>query len=139
MPNFRRAHQPGGTFFFTVVTFERRPLFADEHARELLRRSISECLSQQPFELTAIVLLHHHLHSIWMLPDNDADFSTRWAIIKQKFSAAWLANASDSEAATRWQRRRSIWQPRFSEHQIRDDADLHAHLDYVHFNPVKHG
>ena len=77
MPTFIRAYQPGGTFFFTVVTFERRPIFRNEDSRIHLRAAIEHARELRPFELDAMVLLPDHLHCIWTLPDEDFDFSTR--------------------------------------------------------------
>jgi len=78
MPDYRRAIIPGGTFFFTVVTYQRREIFADSPAREMLGKSIRECIERKPFQLDAIVLLPDHLHSIWSLPPGDEDFSGWW-------------------------------------------------------------
>jgi putative transposase len=79
-----------------------------------------------------------HLHAIWRLPDGDSDFSGRWSLIKRLFFSALPASETlaPSKAA---KREKGIWQRRFWEHQIRDDVDLQRHVDYVHFNPVKHG
>jgi putative transposase len=83
------------------------------------------------------VLLPDHLHAIWALPEGDANFSRRWAWLKREFTRRWLEAASDSGQT--YQRRRTVWQPRFWEHTIRDERDFANHLDYVHYNPVKHG
>ena len=142
MPNFRRYFVPGGTFFFTVVTAGREPIFDSEDARSLLRRSFRAEREIRPFAVDAIVLLPDHLHTKWTLPRNDHDFSMRWADLKGRFTRDWLALGGAervvSEAAQR-ERRRGVWQPRFFEHMIRDEEDLSSHLDYLHFNPVKHG
>jgi putative transposase len=142
MPNYRRVLRPGGTFFFTVVTFGRSPFLCTEHARAFFRNAIEACRGRWPFEIDAFVLLPDHTHSIWTLPDGDCDYSKRWAWIKREFSSTWLASGgtelAPSEGQLR-QRRRGVWQPRFWEHTIRDDADLANHFDYIHFNPVKHG
>ena len=143
MPNYRRAFVPGGTFFFTLVTFGRRPFLTGERARGILRAAIEGCRADLPFTLEAMVLLPDHLHAVWTLPAGDADFSKRWAKIKRQFTAAWLSGDSAENVhagdAVRWQRRRSVWQPRFMEHAIRDFDDWAKHLDYLHWNPVKHG
>ena len=91
MPNYRRLFQPGGTFFFTLVTHMRRPLFAQEAARRCLHDMMDQVRARRPFDLTAIVLLPEHLHCIWRLPPDDTDYSTRWACIKKGFSRLWLA------------------------------------------------
>jgi len=153
MPSFVRAFQPGGTFFFTLVTYQRRSLFHDPTARELLRRSVLEALRRRPFQMPAIVLLPNHLHALWTLPEGDADFSTRWRKIKEGFTRAWLGpeatavedgeSSRGKEAAVTGdqlrQGRRGVWQPRYWEHQNRDDDDFYRHVDYIHYNPVKHG
>jgi putative transposase len=142
MPWYRRAHFTGGTYFFTLVTDCRTPFLCDEMAREVLRKSIQRCLAARPFELEAIVLLPDHLHMIWTLPDGDDDFSGRIASIKASFSHQWISSGGlESARSPSRQRRRSrgVWQPRFWEHWIRDETDLARHLDYIHYNPVKHG
>lgn len=142
MSSYRRAFAPGGTFFFTVVTDNRAPILCGDLARELLRNAIRRCLDERPFELVAVVLLPDHLHAIWTLPPNDTDYATRWAAIKADFTRAWLAAGGEeqgrSESRLR-ERRRGVWQRKFWEHLIRDERDLGQHLDYIHFNPVKHG
>jgi putative transposase len=142
MPDFRRYFVAGGTYFFTVVTAGRHPLFRDGRARELLGNTMREQNDVAPFATVAIVLLPDHLHAIWTLPPDDADYSGRWQTVKAKFTRLWLAShAEEHEVAPgyRRQRRRGLWQPRFMEHTIRDERDLHNHADYVHYNPVKHG
>ncbi|MBN2138265.1 MAG: transposase [Sedimentisphaerales bacterium] len=142
MPNYRRAIVPGGVFFFTVVTHRRRCILADELGRECLRRAIAETQAEHSFEMEAVVLLPDHLHCIWRLPENDADFSKRWGQIKSRFTRLWT-RAGGREAAVsqtrREHRERGIWQKRFWEHRIRDEGDLIRHVNYIHFNPVKHG
>ena len=153
MPAYVRAFQPGGTFFFTLVTYQRRSLFHDPTARTLLRRSIQETQRRRPFEMPAVVLLPNHLHAIWTLPKGDADFSTRWRKIKEGFTRAYFQAVSELghrsaagaipeaevTAAQRGKGLRGLWQPRYWEHQIRDDGDFFRHVDYIHYNPVKHG
>jgi putative transposase len=92
--------------------------------------------------LDAIVLLPDHLHAIWTLPPGDADFSIRWAAIKADFTRHWIAAGGNEQRRTGsrlHERRRGVWQRRFWEHHIRDEADFQHHLDYLHYNPVKHG
>jgi putative transposase len=127
MPHYKRAKQPGGTFFFTVVTHRRRKLFYEANNRLIFKKVIMEVQSTHPFNIDAWVLLPEHLHCVWTLPEGDQDFSRRWGLIKAKFSKESRRLA------------RPIWQNRFWEHLIRDDRDLHKHLDYIHYNPVKHG
>lgn len=142
MPNFRRAFVPGGTFFFTVVTNNRIPLFEDELARTLLGQFIRETREKWPFEIDAIVLLPDHLHAIWTLPSGDTEYSKRWGWLKKEFSKCWISRGgreSDISESRRSEQRLGIWQPRFWEHTILDEHDFEQHFDYIHFNPVKHG
>jgi putative transposase len=141
MPNYRRAIQPGGTFFLTLVTERRAPLFATDNARTMLHSSIINCQKFHPFLLLAIVLLHDHLHLLITLPDGDSDFSCRITSIKSTFTRLFLAagGTEQSRSGSRLrQRSRGIWQRRFWEHTIRDEDDRIRHLDYIHYNPVKH-
>ncbi|MCB9954068.1 MAG: transposase [Planctomycetaceae bacterium] len=142
MPNWRRAYVPGGTFFFTVVTERRQPLFANEVARRLLGDVFRECLRDWSFELNAIVLLPDHLHAIWTLPRGDTNYPGRWSKIKREFTKRWLAQGgSEQQVSEGHQRdgRRGVWQPKYWEHTLEDEDDFERHFDYIHFNPVKHG
>lgn len=142
MSDYRRSYVAGGTFFFTLVTASRSTWLCDDDARETLRQAIVDCRAVRPFEIDAAVLLPDHLHMIWTLPRGDTDYSSRWAAIKREVTARRLnagrADAKVSPAAVR-QRRRGFWQRRFWEHTIADEIDMERHVDYIHFNPVKHG
>jgi len=141
MPEYRRAFVPGGTFFFTLVTERRAPLLADAAARTFLRTAFHVARERFPFTVEAIVLLPDHLHTLWTLPDEDANFSIRWSLLKATFTRLWLAANGSEQSVTesrRRNRRRGVWQRRFWEHSIRDDRDFERHCDYIHYNPVKH-
>jgi len=142
MPNWRRAHVPGGTYFFTVVTDARRHLFRSARARRLLGETIRECIVRYPFTVRAIVLLPDHLHAIWALPRGDDDYPRRWAWIKRSFTRKWLMAGGIENPVSDGRRRdgrRGVWLPKYWEHTIEDEDDYESHFDYVHFNPVKHG
>lgn len=142
MPHFRRYFVPGGTYFFTVVTARRAPVFRSARARTLLGAMLREQREEAPFQTVAIVLLPDHLHTIWTLPPGDDAYPNRWKAIKAKFTSAWLAAGGEEQPTSegyRRQRRRGVWQPRFIEHTIRDERDLYNHANYIHYNPVKHG
>jgi putative transposase len=132
----------GTTFFFTVVAYERRPILCDESIRHSLRIAIENLRVHQPFSIDAWVLMPDHMHCVWTLPKGDVDFSTRWSLIKRSVSRFSPDVALDPRMRTnsgRKHRESTIWQRRFWEHQIRDELDFERHLDYIHFNPVKHG
>jgi putative transposase len=142
LPEYRRASIPGSRYFFTVVTYNREPLLTSSWARDCLDDAIRVVQGKIPFEVEAFVLLPDHLHSIWRLPENDSDFSTRWNCIKGRFSRIYSTkvDTGDPASSSRLKKReQSIWQRRFWEHWIRDEHDFARHLDYIHFNPVKHG
>lgn len=141
MSNFRRSRTPGGVFFFTVATHRRAGFLYTPPVRAILRDAMNLCRERWPFVQQAIVLLPDHLHTIWTLPSGDSEYGLRWAWIKKSFTQQWLSSglASDKAHAVRWSRRRSVWQPKYWEHTIRDEIDLQRHLDYIHYNPVKHG
>lgn len=134
MSSYRRNYVPGGTFFFTVVTHRRRDLFADAMARRLLGDIMRTSLAKYPSKVIAIVLLPDHLHAIWALYADDANYSRRWAWIKKEFTKQWRAAIAQKRASCH-----KVWQDRFWEHTIRDERDLENHFDYIHYNPVKHG
>ncbi|MEI8572813.1 transposase [Methylomonas sp. LW13] len=132
MSDYRRLYVPGGLYFFTVVAYRRQPIFADIQRVALLRQAFQEVKCKRPFDITAAVILPDHLHCLWLLPEGDFDYSTRWQMIKTAFSRRVSASVKKDGAKT-------IWQPRFFEHCIRDESDFNKHLDYIHYNPVKHG
>jgi len=138
MTEYRRAWLPGGTWFFTLNLAERRENRLLVDRIDLLRAAFQSVLSRRPFRMEAVVILPDHLHCIWTLPPNDTDFSTRWNLIKGQFSRGIKKSERISESRSR-RGERGIWQRRFWEHLIRDDEDFNRHVDYVHWNPVKHG
>ncbi|EPZ15061.1 hypothetical protein M622_16995 [Thauera terpenica 58Eu] len=135
---YRRDRSPGATWFFTLVTWRRRPLFADPANVARLRAAFAHTRTVAPYRIDALVLLPDHLHCIWTLPDGDADFSTRWNRIKGSFTRS-LPPAAKSLRGSPSRRERCVWQRRFWEHRIRDDVDFARHCDYIHWNPVRHG
>lgn len=142
MSNYLRAFRPGGTFFLTLVTQRRAPIFADDSARSLLHAAFGRCRRHHPFALDAIVLLPDHLHMLMTLPDGDGNFSIRVNRIKSIFTHSYLAAGGIEQCRTFSrvrQRSRGVWLKRFWEHTIRNSDELRAHRDYIHYNPVKHG
>ncbi len=137
MPNYRRVRVPGGTYFFTVNLLERRRRWLVERVDDL-RASFRATQAVRPFEIVAVVVLPDHLHCIWRLPAGDDDNANRWAQIKSGFSRCLPKEEWRSERRIAC-RERGIWQRRYWEHLIRDDHDLHRHIEYIHYNPVKHG
>ena len=138
MPNYRRYRVAGGTYFFTVNLWQRFPNDLLIRHIELLRAVTGQVLAKRPFHIDAWVVLPDHLHCLWTLPPGDDDFSGRWRLIKQGFSKALPMTEARSPARVA-RGERGIWQRRFWEHVIRDEADYAAHVDYCHINPVKHG
>jgi putative transposase len=138
--NYRRARTPGGTFFFTVVTHNRRPFLCVPENIALLRQAFRYAMANHPFQIDAVVILPEHLHCLWTLPAGDEDFSTRWRLIKTHFTRH-CAVTYQAQASTprRHKQEKAVWQHRFWEHQIRDEDDFTRHVEYIHYNPVKHG
>ena len=134
---YRRADAAGGTYFFTVNLAERRSDLLVRHIDDL-RAAMKTVKDAHPFAILAMVVLPEHLHAIWSLPPGDADYPMRWSLIKAGFSRR-LAKGEHIRASRQAKRERGIWQRRYWEHQIRDEVDLARHVDYIHFNPVKHG
>jgi putative transposase len=136
MVGYRRNFIPGGTYFFTVTLADRRSNALVDHIGAL-RGAFRTARRERPFAIEAVVILPDHLHAIFSLPPNDADFPGRWRRIKGHFSRALIDAGIE-------QRRRpngdlALWQKRFWEHTIRDESDFARHVDYIHFNPIKHG
>jgi len=134
---YRRAKIEGGTYFFTVNLVNRDADLLVRHI-DKLRSVINQVKHRHPFALTAMVVLPEHLHAIWRLPPGDTDYSMRWSLIKAGFSRSLAKNEIVNSSRQR-KRERGIWQRRYWEHCIRDESDLARHVDYIHFNPVKHG
>lgn len=137
---YRRRLLPGGTYFFTVVTFARRPFLCEPENIELLRHSFRTVKARHPFAIKAFVLLPNHMHCIWTLPPGDDRYPMRWNLIKNAFSKnvdeKWLKKPSDTRQC---KREKAVWQRRYWEHTIRNEDDFIRHIEYIHYNPVKHG
>ena len=134
---YRRANTAGGTYFFTVNLAERN---ADTLVRHIddLREVTRRVKETHPFSIVAMVVLPEHLHTIWRLPPGDVDFPMRWSLLKAGFSRR-IDKGERLRPSRVAKRERGIWQRRYWEHQIRDETDLARHVDYIHYNPVKHG
>ena len=140
MSNYRRSRE-GSLYFFTVVTHKRQPILTTPLGRECLRTAIAEVREKYRFDISAIVLLPDHLHAVWEMPREDSDYSLRWRRIKSLFTRSWTSHGGQSAAISRSRVKRSergVWQRRFFEHTIRDEADLKRCVDYIHVNPLKH-
>jgi putative transposase len=137
MPDYRRYRVLGGTYFFTINLLIRRSDLLIRHI-DALRESVRRTPIERPFHIDAWVVLHEHNHCVTTLPQSDEDFPSRIKAIKIRFVRAvepdeWRSSVRAAKGE------RGIWQRRFWEHVIRDDDDYARHMDYVHFNPVKHG
>jgi len=142
VPEYRRSYIEGGTYFFTVVTYNRLLILTTDTSRELLRSAWMDVRKRFPFTTIAVCLLPDHMHCIWSLPDGYANDSVRWKEVKRLFTKGYLAQVGPggTRNETRMKRNEAaIWQRRFWEHTVRDQEDLNRHMDYVHYNPVKHG
>ena len=140
MSNYRRVHEGGGTYFFTVVTHHRQPILLRPDVLNALHEAFRKVREARPFKLDAVVILPDHLHAIWTLPPGDSDFGSRWSMIKRQVSeTVRLPVPVAMSDSMRVRRESGLWQRRFWEHLIRDDDDYARHMDYIHYNPVKHG
>jgi len=136
---YKRYFQNEGTYFFTAVTYNRRKIFTTEAEIRLLHGAIEYVQQRHPFELIAYCICPDHIHMIWTLPENDSDYPTRWRLIKSYFSRNWPGPDSHTISQSRIGKgEKGIWQRRYWEHYIKDDTDLKNHIEYIHFNPVKH-
>jgi putative transposase len=137
MSRYRRANIDGGLFFFTVTLADRS---SDLLVRQIerLRAVYASVHERHPFETVAICILHDHIHAVWSLPPGDADFPLRWSLIKSGFSRGLAGHGLRSKSQI-VKREKGICQRRYWEHAIRNAADLERHVDYIHYNPVKHG
>ena len=141
MSRYIRAYVPGGTYFFTVVTHCRAGVFALDVARECLREAWIEVRRERPFHLLSVALMPDHLHTMWRLPEDDKDFDARWSCIKREFTQRYRkrGGVEGPRSHSRVEKREGgFWQRRYWEHLIRDNDDFRNHMDYIHYNPVKH-
>lgn len=142
MPKYIRSYKEGAYYFFTLISYNRRKILCEDDFLIAFKNSIRQVQQQYPFEIIAWVQLPDHIHCIWKMPENDADYSIRWSQIKrlttQACSQYYLTYDELSYSKIK-RNERGIWQRRFLEHQIRDEPDFVRHMDYIHYNPVKHG
>lgn len=141
MPNYIRPETDLSAFFFTVVTFERKPILTHPTVRLSLHSAVQQIRARYPFRIAAWVLLPEHMHCIWDLPSHDLNYARRWSLIKahvSKNSQIRDVKSKVTKVSRILRHESSIWQRRFWEHAIRDENDFRRHLDYIHYNPVKH-
>src|SRR5215813_13364433 len=136
MPNYRRAFVAGGCWFFTANLLDRRSHLLTDEA-DSLRDAVRWTRQRFPFHIDAMVVLPDHIHTVWTLPPDDADFSLRWRWVKARFSRA-IPKQERLSRVRQARGERGIWQRRFWEHLIRDDSDYARHVEYCYINPVKH-
>ena len=136
MVHYRRSRVPGGTYFFTCTLHTRQSTLLVNHI-DLLRDAFRQTRIKMPFRVDAVCVLPDHLHTIWTMEDGDFDYSARWRSIKSLFVRGLkkrnMILRHNAKGET------NVWQRRFWEHTIKDDDDFARHVDYLHFNPVKHG
>jgi putative transposase len=136
MVRYRRNFVPGGTFFFTVTVADRRSSVLTDHI-DALRQAFRTTRTERPFKIDAIVVLPEHLHIVMTLPADDSDFPGRWRRLKSLFTHDVVRRGFCCARNARGEF--ALWQRRFWEHTIRDEADFERHVDYIHYNPVRHG
>jgi len=136
MVQYRRNRVHGGTYFFTVTLKNRQSQLFTNHL-DLLRDAFRSVRHKQPFQIIAIVILPEHLHTVWTLPTGDENYSARWQAIKSQFTRSVIKQGVELTKNRKGEY--DVWQRRFWEHTIADDLDLTRHVDYIHYNPVKHG
>lgn len=142
MSQYIRSTTQGGIYFFTLVTYKRRKIFCNADFLHVFKQSIKYIQHRYPFEILAWVQMPDHLHCIWQMPIDDANYSMRWSQIKRLTtqSCPQYHLSHDKLNASKIKRNeKGVWQRRFYEHEIRNEQDLKNHLDYLHYNPVKHG
>jgi putative transposase len=126
---YHRLRIAGATWFFTVVTHRRQVVLCQKEILSILSNVLREERQRHPFSVPAMVVLPDHLHCLWTLPEGESDFPLRWRRIKAETARRVAADGGP----------RPLWQARYWEHLIRDETDFARHVDYIHFNPVKHG
>ena len=131
MSEYRRLYQPGGSYFFTIVTHQRIKIFSLPDNITRLKAAFDKIMKRHPFIMEAFVILPDHIHCIWRMPAWDSNYSIRWRLIKSYFSGGFNHPVNKRGE-------KEIWQRRFWEHLLRDEEDWRRHMDDIHYNPVKH-
>ncbi len=142
MPNYIRFHVPNACYFFTVITCDRNPILTLESSRDCLHDAFQTVRRKYPFTIEGIVVLPNHIHTLWAMPEGDSNYSLRWNLIKNRFTRLYSKDHSTEKSlplSRIKKREKGIWQRRFWEHMIRNEDDFIKHLNYIHYNPVKHG
>ena len=138
MTDYRRFYIPGATWFFTVNLAQRRNNHLLVDQIDLLRAAFRYVKQRKPYQMNAVVIMPDHLHCIWTLPSDDTDFSVRWKLLKSHFSRA-IPKDEKISTSRESRRERGLWQRRFWAHLIVNQDDMNTHIDYIHWNPVRHG
>ena len=138
MTEYHRTYVSGATWFFTVNLAQRKGNHLLVNHLDKLRQAFRYIKRKHPYRMDAVVILPDHLHCIWTLPPGDSNYSTRWNLLKGHFSRTVDRGEQISESRQK-RRERGVWQRRFWEHMVRDQRDFNRHVDYIHWNPVKHG
>ena len=136
MVRYRRNRLAGGTYFITATLADRSSCALIDHI-DALRAAFRATRQAHLFTIEAVVVLPDHLHIVMALPEEDADYSNRLRLIKRRFTDAVARTGTRVVRPANGEL--GLWQRRFREHTIRDENDLARHVDYIHFNPVKHG
>jgi len=129
--NIRRYHIEG-IYFITTVTKNRMPLFGDSDAIELLFDVLRNVKRKHPFDSIAYCIMPDHIHLMLKVTDvSNHNISTIMHAVKRQFTLRYKQLQGLQSF--------SAWQTRFYDHIIRDQKDFEHHLNYIHFNPIKHG
>ena len=138
MPDHLRNRVAGGYDFFTVYLLERYRNQLLVTQIDILRDVVRRVRKRHLFHIDGWVVLPDHMHCIWTLPPGDDNYTKRMRLVKTLFSKEMPKKERRSNVRQQ-KGERGIWQRRYCEHTIRDKRDFAAHLDYLHYNPVKHG
>ena len=134
---YRRVMVANATYFFTLNLQNRKSNLLINHI-EHLRFAFKKVQNNHPFYLDAVVIMPDHCHMIMTLPEGDKNYPLRLSLIKSSFSIQIERDENISDSRKK-KRERGIWQRRYWEHLIKDAEDYEHHINYIHFNPVKHG
>jgi putative transposase len=136
MVKYRRVFIEEGTYFFTITLKNRQSDFLTRYV-ENFKTAYRGVKKTRPFKTLAYVILPEHCHLIWKLPEDDFDYAGRWREIKKGFTKALLGKGINFQKNNH--NEYDLWQRRYWEQTIRDEKDLENHINYIHFNSLKHG
>ena len=133
--NYKRYFIPNSMVFITIVTYNRKQ-FLLEYIN-LIKQSLNYAKSKIMFNIVAIAILKDHIHII-IKPKVINEYPNIVKYFKTYFSRQINIDNSNLSEGKKHKKEKGVWQSRYWAHIILDENDLYKHIDYIHYNPMKH-